>query len=182
MTHAEAIRHTGAGSIPHVVLRRQPLCPAAVGHEGSQGIQTTLPSAGHRTYDDSVAIIIRDGSGFNGTLERTLAYIANSLVQHDEASPTCRVTPDRRHDQPGGLPRQPSPSGQGRGRTQRYLNDVASAPSAGGTPRGGRWHPRHSRDSTAAVGGRGVAATQQLAPWARPVQGDGLRNHDDDVG
>ncbi len=41
-------------------------------------------------YNDSVDIIIRDGSGFNGTLERTLPYISNALVQHDEG----RVRPD----------------------------------------------------------------------------------------
>ncbi len=41
--------------------------------------------------DDSVDIIIRDGSGFNGPLEWTLPYIANALVQHDEgrAGPSC---------------------------------------------------------------------------------------------
>lgn len=45
-------------------------------------------------YDDSVDIIVRDGSSLNGHLERTLPYIANALIQHDEG----RVRPD-------GLPR-----------------------------------------------------------------------------
>ncbi|MCH8146773.1 MAG: hypothetical protein IH987_02120 [Planctomycetes bacterium] len=41
-------------------------------------------------YDDSVDIIVRDGSALNGYLERTLPSIANTLIQHDEG----RVRPD----------------------------------------------------------------------------------------
>ena len=35
-------------------------------------------------YDDTADIVIRDGSGFKGDMERTLPYIANAFVRHDE--------------------------------------------------------------------------------------------------
>jgi len=35
-------------------------------------------------YDDHAGIVIRDGSGFKGDVERTLPYIANAFVQHEE--------------------------------------------------------------------------------------------------
>ena len=35
-------------------------------------------------YDDSVDIIVRNGSSLNGRLERTLPYIANAMIQHDK--------------------------------------------------------------------------------------------------
>ena len=35
-------------------------------------------------YDDTAGIIIRDGSGFKGDMERTLPYIANAFLRHDE--------------------------------------------------------------------------------------------------
>ncbi|MDO8630161.1 MAG: hypothetical protein Q7R41_06680 [Phycisphaerales bacterium] len=58
----------------------------------TQRIRTTLPPLSRRDlrrldYDVSTDIVIRDGSGFKGDLERTLPYIANAHVQRDE----CRV-------------------------------------------------------------------------------------------
>jgi len=37
-------------------------------------------------YDDHADIVIRDGSGFKDDVERTLPYIANAFVQHNEGS------------------------------------------------------------------------------------------------
>ena len=42
------------------------------------------------------------------------------------------------------------------------LPDVSSAPAAGGTPCGGRWHPRRARGSTAATGGGRYTAVVAL--------------------
>ena len=74
---------------------RQRLCPVTALHEGSQGIRATLPSVGHRPYDDSVSIVTRHGSGFNVALERTAPYIANAFVQHDEDRVRQRDRPGR---------------------------------------------------------------------------------------
>jgi len=35
-------------------------------------------------YDDAADIVIRDGSGFKDDLERSLPYIANAFVRHEE--------------------------------------------------------------------------------------------------
>lgn len=74
----------------HVVSRRRRLFSTTSFHGGSQGIRPASQRRVIEHYDDSMAIIIRDGSRFNGALEGTLPHVANAWVQHGEG----RVRPD----------------------------------------------------------------------------------------
>lgn len=80
-THSKALRTgLGHGQVFRLVPRRQRRRFTRDRKESEQLYRRWVVEH----YDDTADIVIRDGSGFKGDMERTLPYIANAFVRHDE--------------------------------------------------------------------------------------------------